>query len=50
MKTTQRKQTDGSVIDVHSPRQSATNCLSTVRAFYLDAAQWATDDPARWVP
>jgi hypothetical protein len=22
--------------------------LATVRAFYLDLAQWATDDPARW--
>jgi len=50
MKTTGRKQADGSVLDVHSPRHSATNCLSTVRTFYLDIAQWATDDPARWGP
>jgi integrase len=50
MKTTRRRQADGSVIDVHGPRQSATNCLSTVRTFYLDIAQWATDDPARWGP
>jgi hypothetical protein len=50
MKTTRHRQSDGSVIDVHSPRQSATNCLSTVRTFYLDIAQWSTDDPARWGP
>jgi hypothetical protein len=24
--------------------------LFTVRAFYLDIAQWAADDPARWAP
>jgi hypothetical protein len=49
-KTTRRKQADGSVIEVHSPRHSATNCLTVVRAFYLDIAHWATDDPARWGP
>jgi len=50
VKTTHRKQTDGPVIEVHSPRRSATHCLSTVRMFYLDIAQWATDDPPRWGP
>lgn len=50
IKTTRRKQADGSVIDIHSPRRSATNCLSMVRTFYLDIAQWATEDPARWGP
>jgi integrase len=49
-KTTRGRQADGSVIGVPSPRHSATNCLSVVRAFYLDIAQWATDDPARWGP
>jgi hypothetical protein len=49
-KTTRRRQADGSVLNVRSPRRSATNCLATVRAFYLDIAQWATDDPARWGP
>jgi integrase len=47
-KTTRRQQDDGSVIDVLGPRHSATNCLSAVRSFYLDIAQWAIDDPARW--
>lgn len=49
-KTTRRRQPDGSLADVHGPRHSATNCLTAVRAFYLDIAQWAIDDPARWGP
>ncbi|WP_406191781.1 site-specific integrase [Streptomyces sp. NBC_01017] len=32
------------------PRAGALNCLTTVRAFYLDIAHWATEDPARWGP
>ena len=31
-------------------RESAGDVLFTVRAFYLDLAQWALDDPARWGP
>lgn len=50
IKVTRRRQADGTVIEVHSPRQATTNCLSVVRAFYLDIAQWAIDDPARWGP
>lgn len=50
IKTTRRRQADGSVLEVHSPRHSAANSLATMRAFYLDIAQWATDDPARWGP
>ncbi|MFZ5871932.1 MAG: site-specific integrase [Actinomycetota bacterium] len=50
LKTTRRAQADGSVRDVASARHSATNCLTAVRSFYLDLAQWATDDPARWGP
>lgn len=49
-KTTRRRQDDGDVVEACSPRRSATNCLSAVRAFYLDIAQWAADDPARWGP
>jgi hypothetical protein len=49
-KTTQRAQPDGSVTDVTSPRRSATGVLAAVRAFYLDIAHWAADDPARWGP
>jgi hypothetical protein len=49
-KTTRRRQADGSLTETRGPRQSATNCLSAVRSFYLDIAQWAADDPARWGP
>jgi integrase len=31
-------------------RESAVSILITVRAFYLDLAQWALDEPARWGP
>jgi hypothetical protein len=31
-----------------SARKAAANALFTVRAFYLDIAQWAVDDPSRW--
>ena len=47
-KTIRRTRPDGSVEEMRSSRESATNCLSAVRTFYLDIAQWATDDPARW--
>lgn len=49
-KTTRRARADGSIEEVRSSRESATNVLSTVRGFYLDIAQWAIDDPARWGP
>ena len=49
-KTTRRTRPDGSTEEVRSSRKSATGCLSTVRGFYLDIAQWATDDPALWGP
>lgn len=29
-------------------RKDVASCLNAVRAFYLDIAQWATEDPARW--
>lgn len=33
-----------------SPRTGAMEILATVRSFYLDIAEWAHDDPARWGP
>jgi hypothetical protein len=30
------------------PRSDVASCLNAVRAFYLDIAQWAAEDPARW--
>ena len=33
-----------------SPRLDGLSVLSAVRSFYLDIAEWADDDPARWGP
>jgi hypothetical protein len=41
---------DGQVVEVTSPRLEASHVLMTVRAFYLDIAEWALEDPARWGP
>ena len=30
------------------PRMSYRECLTPVRAFYLDLAHWAVEDPSRW--
>jgi hypothetical protein len=40
----------GERVEVCSPRLNAKEELLRVRAFYLDIAQWATEDPARWAP
>ena len=40
--------TDGQKTVVTSPRMNAKDELLRVRAFYLDIAQWATEEPARW--
>ncbi len=39
---------DGGQTVVTSPRLNARDELLRVRAFYLDIAQWATEEPARW--
>ncbi|MCI2422490.1 site-specific integrase [Saccharopolyspora sp. K220] len=49
-KTTRRRQPDGSIADVASPRKNYTALLTGVRGFYLDIAEWALEDPARWGP
>lgn len=41
---------DGTTAQVKVPRLNYWECLIPVRAFYLDIAQWAADDPARWGP
>ncbi len=38
----------GEPLDVSVERLSHYQTLSTVRAFYLDLAQWALEDPGRW--
>ncbi|MFD4370051.1 tyrosine-type recombinase/integrase [Streptomyces sp. NPDC058486] len=47
-KTRRIRLPDGTVGEVRSPRLAAPEDLGRVRAFYLDIAQWAVDDPARW--
>ena len=41
---------DGQQTVIASPRLNVKDELLRVRAFYLDIAQWATEDPARWAP
>ncbi|MDT5045497.1 MAG: hypothetical protein QOG75_1350 [Mycobacterium sp.] len=41
---------DGSATQIQVPRINYRECLTPVRAFYLDLAHWAVDDPARWAP
>jgi hypothetical protein len=50
VKVTARRLPDGTLAEVTSPRISVIGLLSAVRGFYLDIAQWATEDPARWGP
>ena len=40
----------GEQVAVTSPRLDGRSVLTAVRAFYLDIAEWADDDPARWGP
>jgi hypothetical protein len=40
----------GEKITTQAPRINYRECLTPVRAFYLDLACWALDDPARWGP
>jgi hypothetical protein len=40
----------GQTMQVTSPRLDGRSVLTAVRAFYLDLAEWADDDPARWGP
>lgn len=38
----------GKVTLVVGPRMNYRECLTPVRAFYLDLAHWAVEDPGRW--
>jgi Phage integrase family len=40
----------GEVVEQRVPRLSAIVEMGTVRAFYLDIAQWAAEDRSRWGP
>jgi integrase len=39
---------DGTSYEVSVPRVNYRDCLTPVRAFYLDLSHWAVEDPARW--
>jgi len=41
---------DGQTSEVRERRAGGLHNLAAVRAFYLDIAQWAMEDPARWAP
>ncbi|MFE2409970.1 tyrosine-type recombinase/integrase [Kitasatospora sp. NPDC059408] len=49
-KVTRVRRPDGTSVDVTSTREGAVDLLMHVRAFYLDLAQWAAEEPARWGP
>jgi integrase len=44
------KNESGEIVETTVERDGAADVLMTVRSFYLDLAQWALDDPARWGP
>jgi len=47
--TTKKVRTEtGESKEVVVPRLSYRECLTPVRAFYLDLAHWAVEDPGRW--
>ncbi|MFD9664868.1 tyrosine-type recombinase/integrase [Rhodococcus sp. NPDC059968] len=41
---------EGAIDESAGTRIGYHECLTPVRAFYLDLAQWALEDPARWGP
>ena len=49
-RTRTRTTPDGDRVAVASPRLDGRSVLTAVRAFYLDIAEWADEDPARWGP
>ncbi len=40
----------GQKVELAVPRINYRECLTPVRAFYLDLAHWAVEDPGRWGP
>jgi hypothetical protein len=48
IQTKPARSSQGTAQDVRLPRSDVASCLVAVRAFYLDIAQWAAEDPARW--
>ena len=49
-KTSKVRTPGGETTEVSGQRTDVLNHLTRVRAFYLDIAEWAAEDPARWGP
>ena len=49
-RATTRPSPGGEPVTAVAPRRDGRSVLTAVRAFYLDIAEWADDDPARWGP
>jgi hypothetical protein len=49
-RTTTTLTSDGQRTQTVTTRLDGRSVLTAVRAFYLDIAEWADDDPARWAP
>lgn len=47
-KVVRKRQADGSYRETTELRKSAAAIKTQVRAFYLDLAQWALEEPSRW--
>lgn len=50
MKTRRIVGPSGATTEISERRVDSKGVLAAVRAFYLDIAQWAMEDPARWGP
>jgi len=50
VKTSRATDSSGQSIQTHQLRSDGRAQLGQVRAFYLDIAQWAMEEPARWGP
>jgi hypothetical protein len=48
VKTVRERRPDGTTIESLAPRLQAAQVKLMVRAFYLDLARWAMDEPERW--
>jgi Phage integrase family len=49
-RTVTTKTHDGRTVETIQARLDGRSVLTAVRSFYLDLAEWADDDPARWGP
>ena len=50
LQTKESRTAEGTAAGAREPRMCSADYVIRVRSFYLDIAQWAADDPARWGP